>query len=31
MDGGGKEISSEIFLQSLDKLENFKKFFEIVD
>ena len=31
MDGGGKEISSEIFLQWLDKLENFKKFFEIVD
>ena len=28
---GGKEISSEIFLQWLDKLENFKKFFEIVD
>ena len=25
------DISSEIFLQWLDKLENFKKFFEIVD
>ena len=28
---GGKEISSEIFLQWLDKLENFEKIFEIVD
>jgi len=28
---GGKEISSEIFLQWLDKLENFKKIFEIVN
>ena len=28
---GGKEISSEIFLQWLDKPENFKKIFEIVD
>ena len=28
---GEKEISSEIFLQWLDKLENFKKIFEIVN
>ena len=28
---GGKEISSEVFLQWLDKLENLKKIFEIVD
>ena len=28
---GGKEISSDIFLQWLDKLENFKKIFEIVN
>ena len=27
----GSKVSSEIFLQWLDKLENFKKFFEIVD
>jgi len=27
----GSKVSSEIFLQWLDKLENFKKIFEIVD